>query len=279
MNPSTSPPVYHYHPRLWYIYNIFGLLLPNWSPCFYPCLPQSILHTAVRAIHVGYFLTQIFRTLKTNILPYLQDPVEFVLWLPCSYHPFPPSIHSAPPPWPSCCSSHTSAFFPFQGFYICSSFNLEWFALDISTVFSFQFIKVSGHVHFLKENFLDHQSKTAITPCSLSAFSFPFFSRSASYIHSFVSLFPLPIPTRIWASWSWNFDCLPQELQNPERHLPHSWPVMNICWKNKWLSTSSASLCEGELSFSKIPLWVSYRTLSKFLGPPKSLQKEKLWPT
>ena len=38
---------------------------------------------------------------------------------------------------------------------------------------------------------------------------------------------------------------------------------MNICWKNKWLSTSSASLCEGELSFSKIPLWVSYRTLKE----------------
>ena len=115
MNPSTSPPVYHYHPHLWYFYNIFGLLFPNWSPCFYPCLPQSILHTAVKAIHVGYFLTKIFHTLSTNILPYLRDPVEFALWLPCSYYPFPPSIHSAPPPWPSCCSSHTPAFFFLSG--------------------------------------------------------------------------------------------------------------------------------------------------------------------
>ena len=203
MNLSISPPAYHYHPHLWYFYNIFGLLLPNWSPCFYPCLPQSILHTAVRPIHVGYFLTQIFHSLKTNILPYLKDPVNLLSGCPVPSTHFPHlftrqlhhGLHAVP---------HTlQPFFPLQGFYTCSSFNLEWSALDISTIFSFHFFKVSGHVPFLKENFLDHQSKIAITPCSLSAFFF--FSCFASYIQSFVSLFPLPIPTRIWASWSWNF--------------------------------------------------------------------------
>lgn len=160
----------------------------------------------MRAIHVGYFLTLIFHTLKTNILPYLQDPVEFALWLPCSYHPFPPSIHLAPPPWPSCCSSHTWAFFLFQGFYTCISFNLEWSALDISTVFSLHFIKVSGHVHFLKENFLDHQSKTAITPCSLSAFSFSFHVLHHIFIHLLIySLCQSPLEYELMKLKLWLF--------------------------------------------------------------------------
>ena len=50
---------------------------------------------------------------------------------------------------------------------------------------------------------------------------------------------------------------------------------MNICWKNKWLSTSSASLCDGELSFSKIPLWVSYRTLKEI--QPVHFKEDQSW--
>lgn len=89
--------------------------------------------------------------------------------LPGFRHLFTRHLHHGLPAVP-----HTlQPFFPFSA--LCLQFlQPGTSALDISQFFPFTFFKVSGHVPFLKENFLDHQSKTAITLCSLSAFLFFF---------------------------------------------------------------------------------------------------------